>query len=89
MGMSQPKCLPRRVSFEVRKKLGGGAHGDVEGFGGFGCVLEEHFVEVAHAEEEEVVRVAGLDLEVLLGQQQVVLRYLFHHRRCLRAYLRR
>ena len=39
--------------------------GDVEKAGGAQGVLEEHLVEIAHAEEEDAVPVAGLDLHVL------------------------
>ena len=39
--------------------------GDVERLRGLDRVLEEHLVEVAHAVEEETIRVRALDLEVL------------------------
>ena len=44
--------------------------GDAEGLGGFARVVEEEFVEIAHAEEDQSVGLLGLGVEELL-----------HHRR--------
>ena len=45
--------------------LAAAGEGDIEGGGGGFGVFEEEFVEVAHAEEKEGVRVFGLELEPL------------------------
>src|SRR3970282_1760292 len=49
---------------DVRLLVAGGER-DVEQAGGPDGVLEEHLVEIAHAEEEDAVPVPGLDLHVL------------------------
>ena len=58
IGMSSPRCLPRLVS-----AMPSAARGDLG-------IVEEQLVEIAHAVEQQAVRIGRLDLEVLL-----------HHRR--------
>jgi len=56
-----------RVMGDARHGEAGGAfgEGETEGFGDGDGVVAEHFVEIAHAEEEDAVGVGGLEAGVL------------------------